>query len=207
MFVTFYALTAVLLVAVLSRDHDLSASEQTVLAARLVLDDGTFAGYPDRIRLEPRAVRDFEYLDLLVPAREALASEGFRLVGAYSIHGFTEAGVVLYVNAEDRLTAAIHELEGAGVWIAVTSRYEDGARCTLSTLHAPGLPMPERHRFVSLPGVSIAGLLACARLARSREGLVLPDAASAAARFEADYAAWIAAVREQAVDEAEREAA
>jgi hypothetical protein len=206
MLLTFYALTAVLLVAALSRDHDLAASEQTVLAARLVLDGDALAAYPYRVTLEPCSVRDFEYLELLAPAREALASEGFRAAGTFAIREFSGAGVQLFVNAEDRLTAAIYEYEGAGVWVEVASHYEDGGRITHTTLHAPGLPAPEGHRVVSLAGLPISGLLAFARSDRSRYGLVQPDTTTVRARFEADYAAWVAAVHAQLADE-EREAA
>jgi len=202
MFFMFYIITAVLLVAHLSRDHDISASENTVVAARLVMDDDAIAAFPERIHLSHRRAGEFEYLELVLPARDALLAEGFSPAGAFAVREFAGVGVMLFVHDRERMSATVCEYEGAGVWIDVVSHFEDGRRSMHTTLDAPALQPCAGDRMVALPGATIAELLACARAARATHGLVRPRRDDARARYEDDYARWIADHRQRVAEEA-----
>ena len=185
-------LTAVLLVAILSRDHDIAASQETVVTAEIHLGEAAIAALPDRVHLSRRALGEFSYYDRSQAAREGLASEGFADAGAYRIDELPGVHVLLMTQARERMTAAVYDDERLGVWVEVVSRFTDGRRWTHTTLAGGGLETRERNALVSLPGASLAELLARARADRPGGDLEPVERHAAAPGFERDYAAWIA---------------
>lgn len=193
MLMFFTGLTAILLVALLSRDHDLTASQETVVTADLDLGAAAVSRLPDRVHLSRTEFNELQFLDRVRAAREGLAAEGFADAGAYRIDELPGIGVVLMANPAQRMTAAIYDHERAGVWVEVVSRFEDGRRWTHTTLAGNGPGARPGNMLVALPGVSLAELLARARADRPAEGQVEIGRHEVATEFEEDYAEWIAA--------------
>ena len=193
MLMFFVGLTAILLVALLSRDHDLTASQEAVVTAELNLGPAALAQLPDRIHLARTEFNELAFLDRVRAAREGLVAEGFADAGAFRIDELPGVCVVLMANPGARMTAAVYDHERAGVWVEAVSRYDDGYRCTHTTLEGDGLGTRPGNTLVALPGVSLAELLARARADRPAEGQVAVGRHEAATEFEEDYAEWIAA--------------
>lgn len=192
MLIFFVGLTAMVLVGLLSRDHDLSVSQETVVTAEVNFSDAAIEMLPERIHLSRPDGEVFHHPELVRAASEGFLSEGFAIVGAYVIDELPGIGVVLLANSGNDMSAAIYEHELAGVWAETVSRYEDGTRCTHTTLKGNGTETREGNTLVSLPGVPLAELLARARSDRSPDGLMPARKADAKPQFEADYAAWVA---------------
>lgn len=192
MLIFFVGLTAVVLVGLLSRDHDLSASQETVVTAEVNFSDAAIEMLPERIHLSRPDGEVFHHPVLVRSASEALLCEGFAIAGAYVIDELPGIGVVLLVNSGNDMSAAIYEHELAGVWVETVSRYEDGTRCTHTTLKGTGTGTREGNTLVSLPGVPLAELLARARCDRSPDALMPARRADAKPQFEGDYALWAA---------------
>ena len=197
MMIFFVGLTAVLLVALLSRDHDISASQETVVTAEVNLSDAALAQLPDRIHLLRAPINEFAFLGRVRMAHAGLVSEGFGDAGAYRIDELPGIGAVLMTNAGTRMSAAIYDHERAGVWVEVVTRYEDGRRWTHTTLKGSGLSTRPGNVLVALPGVSLAELLARARGDRPAEGQAEIARHEAQTEFEEDYAEWVAARKRQ----------
>ena len=193
MMIFFIGLIAVLLVAMLSRDHDISASEEAVVTAEFNLSPSAIAQLPAWIHLVRRPMDEFAFLDRVRAAREGLASEGFADAGAYAIDELPGTSVVLLTNMRARMTATIYDHERAGVWVEIVTRYEDGRRCTHTTLEGHGLGTRPGNTLVSLPGVSLAELLARARADRPAGNPSVVGRDEAQSEFEQDYADWVAA--------------
>ena len=199
MMIFFVGITAVLLVGLLSRDHDIAASQETVVTAELHLGSAALAQLPERIHLLPTPMRELAHLDRVRLAHEGLTSEGFADAGAYHIDEMPGVGVVLMTHAPARMAAAIYDHERAGVWAEIVTRYEDGRRWTHTTLEGNGLSTRPGNALVSLPGVSLAELLARARADRPGEGQSVLGRDEVKTEFEEDYADWIAARKRQSV--------
>lgn len=199
MLIFFFGLTAVVLVGLLSRDHDLSASQETVVTAEVNFSDAAIEMLPERIHLLRPDGEVFHHPVLVRSASEGLLSEGFAIVGAYVIDELPGIGVVLLVNSGNDMSAAIYEHELAGVWVETVSRYEDGTRCTHTTLKGTGTETREGNTLVSLPGVPLAELLARARVDRSPDALMPARVSDAKPQFEGDYALWVAERKHHAV--------
>lgn len=197
MMIFFVGLTAVLLVAMLSRDHDISASQETIVTAELNLGPTAVAQFPDQVHLLLTPLNEFAFLDRVRMAHEGLTSEGFRDAGAYRIDEMPGVGVVLMVNARARMTATVYAHERAGVWVEIVTRYEDGSRWTHTTLEGNGLSTRPGNMLVSLPGVSLAELLGRARADRPAPNQSTLSRDEVKVEFEADYADWVAARKRQ----------
>ena len=192
MLVLFVGLMAVLMVAILSRDHDITASQETIVTAELHLADTALASFPDRVHLTAFPAGEFTYHDRVRAAREGLASEGFADAGSYALDGLPGVRVLLMTHARDRMSATVYEHERAGVWAEVVSRYEDGRRWTHTTLAGDGLETRAGNTLITVPGVPLAELLARARADRPDGRRERVDRNAVAEWFTRDYAAWIA---------------
>ena len=82
MLIFFAGLTAVVIVAMLSRDHDLSASEETIVTAEMNFSDAMIAMLPERIHLSRPEGEGFQRPDRVRAASEGLLAEGFTMVEA-----------------------------------------------------------------------------------------------------------------------------
>ena len=200
MLIFFAGLTAVVIVAMLSRDHDLSASEETIVTAEMNFSDAMIAMLPERIHLSRPDGEGFQRPDRVRAASEGLLAEGFAIAGAYVIDELPGIGVVLLTNSRNSMSATIYEHELAGVWVEAVSRYEVGTRCTHTTLKSSGSDSRPGNTLVSLPGITLAGLLSRARADRSPDRLMSTRKQDAKREFEVDYAAWIAARKRQVAD-------
>ena len=186
------ALFAVLLVALLSRDHDLTASQDAVVTAELNFDEAILSVFPDRIHLSRCRPSALAHPGEVRLAREALWAEGFESVGVYAIDELPGVHVQLGVNRRERMFAVIYDHARAGAWVEIVSRYADGRRWTHTTLQGGGVePRPE-NTLVPLPGASIAQLLARARGDRPHTDLRPVNRLDVAPNFEQGYADWIA---------------
>ena len=193
------ALLAITLVALLSRDHDLSASQETVVSAELSLDDTVLEVFPDRIRLSHCSFATLSRPHDVRRAQEAFRVEGFVDAGHYAIDEIPDVCVALMVNRRDHMFAVVYDHERAGVWAEIDSRYMDGSRWIHSTLKSPNSESRPGSTLISLPGVTVAELLARARGDRPTEGLRPIHKLDVAPVFEQGYADWIEWRRSQNV--------
>jgi len=187
----FLGLVGVLLVGILSRDHDLTASQETVVTANLRLSDVSIALLPDRVHLSRCAPSVFTYPDPMRDARDGLGAEGFADAGVFSVEELPGTCVRLMAHAKQGFAATIYDQAGAGVWVEVSSRYEDGRRWIHTTLEGRGLESRPGNTLVSLPGSSLAELLARARGDRPTGGLSPVSPRHLVSQWEQDYADWI----------------
>ncbi len=191
------ALFAVVLVALLSRDHDLSASQETVVTAELNLDDVVLGMFPEHIRLSHCSFSTLARPHDVRRAQEALRVEGFSDAGHYAIDEIPGVCLSLMVNRRDHMFAVLYDHERAGVWAEIDSRYADGSRWIHSTLASPAHPSRPGTTLISLPGVTMAELLARARGDRPPNGLRPINKLDVAPLFEQGYSDWIAWRRSQ----------
>ena len=186
------ALLAVLLVAMLSRDHDLTASQDAVVTAELYFDEAILSVFPDRIHLSRCRPSALSRPADVRRAHEALWAEGFESVGVFAIDELPGVHVQLAANRRERMFAVIYDHARAGAWVEVVSRYADGSRWTHTTLQGGGIETRPGNTLVSLPGASIAQLLARARGDRPHKDLRPVNRLDVAPNFEQGYADWIA---------------
>jgi hypothetical protein len=186
------ALAAMLVVVLLSRDHDLSASQSTVLTAELHLDGGAVSVFPDRIHLSRCAPSAFGRPDEVKRGLAALRAEGFAGAESFAIDELPGVCVALAVNSRDAMTAVIYDHVRAGVWVEIVSRYRNGTRWTHTTLGGHGFATRPGNVLVALPGASVAELLGRARGDRPQGDLRPVGRLDAAPVFEQGYADWIA---------------
>jgi len=199
------ALAAMLGVVLLSRDHDLSASQSTVLTAELHLDDGAVSVFPDRIHLSRCAPSAFGRPDEVKRGKAALRVEGFVDAESFAIDELPGVCVALAVHPREAMTAVIYDHVRAGVWVEVVSRYRNGKRWTHTTLGGKGLDTRPDNTLVALPGVSVAELLARARGDRPPGDLRPVGRLDAAPVFEQGFADWIAWRKLEQLGEADEE--
>lgn len=186
------ALFAVVIVALLSRDHDLSVSQETVVSAELNLDDSMLSMFPEHIRLSRCSFGTLARPHDVRRAQEALRVEGFDDAGHYAIDELPGVCVAFMVNRRDHMFAVLYDHARAGVWAEIDSRYHDGSRWIHSTLASPNCPARPGTTLIAVPGVTVAELLARARGDRPQDGLRPIHRLDVAPVFEQGYADWIA---------------
>ena len=196
------SILAILLVALLSRDHGLSTARDTVVSAELNFDEAALAVFPDRIHLAKCSRVAFDHPRVVRTAVDALRSEGFEDAGTYAIIELPGVHVVLAANIRESMYAVIHDHQRAGVWIDIVTRYLDGTRWTHSTLGGQGLDPRPSNLIVRLPGATTTELLARARGDRPKTGHRRVNRIDVGPHFEQGYADWIAWRKQAAAEPA-----
>jgi hypothetical protein len=194
------SILAILLVALLSRDHGLSTARDTVVSAELNFDEAALAVFPDRIHLAKCSRSAFDHPRVVRTAVDALRSEGFEDAGTYAIIELPGVHVVLAANIRESMYAVIHDHQRAGVWIDIITRYLDGTRWTHSTLGGQGLDPRPSNLIVRLPGATTTELLARARGDRPKTGQRRVNRIDVGPHFEQGYADWIAWRKQAALE-------
>jgi hypothetical protein len=188
-----FALVAMTIVIVfaLSRERNPSRLKESVLTAKLELDDALMAVFPDRIHLSRCWRGGLPNAHAVRRACHALKAEGFEDAGTFAIDELPGIAVALLANPRESMYAVVHDHARAGAWISLVTRYASGRRWEHTTLDGSGIGARAETTLVCLPGASVGTLLERARGDRPRDVLRPVTRRAVAANFEQGYADWI----------------
>jgi len=117
-----------------------------------------------------------------------LAARGFTDLGPYRIELMPEVTVRLLVNPTVSVYACVYEHAKAGMWLDLTSRYEDGSRTTFTTLRSNGLDQRPQNMVVCAPSASSEALYGRMLRERPQRTLLRLDPGTVIRLAEAAYA-------------------
>ena len=146
------------------------------------------AKQPDEIRLSSQPGYRWKKPVAMSKLTGPLAARGFIDLGPYSLGVMPEVTVHLLMNPAVSVYACVYEHAKEGIWLDLTSRYEDGSRATFTTLRSTCMDQRPQNTVVCAPSASSEALYGQMLRERPQRTLLRLEAVTVIKLFEAAYA-------------------